>query len=78
MDFALADRWAGRHLIVQPSDAALNPPESYLYIQDGLIISCGVLYALCYYFYMIATVRDRFLAGKVEYLSVNTNRSVAH
>jgi hypothetical protein len=70
MRFDLANRLTGGHLIVQPSDLALNPPESYLYVQDGLIISCGVLYALCYYFYMIATVRDRFLAGPVEFLYV--------
>jgi hypothetical protein len=68
MHFEPAHSMVGRHLIVQPSDLALNPPESYLYIQDGLIIACGVLYALCYVFYMIATVRDRFLAGPVEFL----------
>ena len=70
MIFAPAHAIAGVHLIVQPSDAALNPPESYLFIQDGLIISCGVLYALCYFNYMVATVRDRFLAGPVEFLYV--------
>ncbi|KIW05050.1 uncharacterized protein PV09_04205 [Verruconis gallopava] len=68
MPFDVAHALTGRHLIVQPSDAALSPPESYLYVQDGLIISCGVFYALCYYFYMIATVRDRFIAGPVEFL----------
>ncbi|KAM3419169.1 hypothetical protein BST61_g5113 [Cercospora zeina] len=55
-------------IIVQPSDARLEPPESYLFIQDGLIISCGVLYALCYMFYMTRTVRDKTCAGAVEYL----------
>jgi hypothetical protein len=68
MTFELAHGLKSRHLIVQPSDRALNPPESYFFVQDGLIIACGVLYALCYYFYMIATVRDRFLAGPVEFL----------
>jgi hypothetical protein len=68
MPFELAYAVTGHHLIVQASDTALNPPQSYLFIQDFLIVSCGVLYALCYYFYMIATVRDRFLAGPVEFL----------
>lgn len=38
MPFELAERYSYSHLIVQPSDAKLNPPESYLFIQDGLII----------------------------------------
>lgn len=61
-NFALANRV--RHLIVQPSDAALDPPESYLFVQDGLIISCGVIYALCYLFCMIRAYSDRTLPGK--------------
>ncbi|KAH9819405.1 hypothetical protein Tdes44962_MAKER05243 [Teratosphaeria destructans] len=56
--FALAKTISNWHLIVQPSDLAYNPPESYLFVQDGLIIACGVLYALCYLFYMIRTVKD--------------------
>ena len=67
-NFELAHAFDNAHLIVQPADLALNPPESYLYIQDGLIISCGVLYALCYFFYAIRTFRDGFCAGPVEYL----------
>lgn len=53
---------------VQPSDLKLNPPESYLFIQDGLIISCGVLYAMCYLFYMARTYKDKTLSGSVEFL----------
>lgn len=60
-NFALANRV--RHLIVQPADLSLNPPESYLFIQDGLIISCGVIYALCYIFCMTRTYNDRTLPG---------------
>ncbi|PPJ60279.1 hypothetical protein CBER1_01264 [Cercospora berteroae] len=67
MSFELAKKYT-THLIVQPSDARLQPPESYLFIQDGLIISCGVLYALCYMFYMTRTARDKTCAGAVEYL----------
>ncbi|KAL2788212.1 hypothetical protein BJX66DRAFT_327307 [Aspergillus keveii] len=59
-----------RHLIVQPADARLYPPEGYLYVQDGLIIACGVLYALVYVFSMMAVVRDRVLPGSVKYLSL--------
>lgn len=67
-DFWLANRL--RHLVVQPADARLNPPEGYLYVQDGLIISCGVLYALFYAFAIIVAVRDRTLPGTVRYLSL--------
>lgn len=48
-----------KHLIIQPADLRLNPPESYLYVQDGLIIMCGVLYAFCYAFCMIRIYGDR-------------------
>ncbi|KAL4930260.1 uncharacterized protein BDV17DRAFT_259301 [Aspergillus undulatus] len=59
-----------RHLVVQPADARLNPPEGYLYVQDGLIISCGVLYTLLYAFAMARTIKDRVLPGTVKYLSL--------
>lgn len=68
MPFELAHSYSNAHLIVQPADARLEPPESYLFIQDGLIISCGVLYALCYLFYMARTYKDKTLSGFVEYL----------
>ncbi|KAL4912754.1 hypothetical protein BDW62DRAFT_193948 [Aspergillus aurantiobrunneus] len=58
------------HLIVQPADARLNPPEGYLYVQDGLIISCGVLYALCYVFAMTLALRDKVLPGTIKYLAL--------
>jgi len=67
MAFELANYYRHAHLVVQPSDLVLNPPESYLYIQDGLIISCGVLYALCYLFYTIRTYRDKTCAGFIEF-----------
>ncbi|KAK5114057.1 hypothetical protein LTR85_010363 [Meristemomyces frigidus] len=69
MPFELAKHYSGAHLIAQPCDLRLDPPESYLYIQDGLIISCGVLYALCYLFYMARTYRDKTVAGTIEYLT---------
>ncbi|OOF95310.1 hypothetical protein ASPCADRAFT_169814 [Aspergillus carbonarius ITEM 5010] len=47
------------HLIIQSADAALSPPEGYFFIQDGLIIACGILYAFCYIFCMIRTYSDR-------------------
>jgi hypothetical protein len=55
------------HLIVQSADARLNPPESYYFIQDFFIISCGVLYALCYFSYMTRTYADKKIAGVIEY-----------
>jgi heme/copper-type cytochrome/quinol oxidase subunit 4 len=69
MSFKLAHSLSHSHLIVQPSDLSLNPPESYLFIQDFLIIACGTLYLLCYLFYITRTIRDRRLAGPVEYMS---------
>ncbi|KAK5697788.1 hypothetical protein LTS12_028517, partial [Elasticomyces elasticus] len=70
-NFELASRV--RHIIIQPSDQALNPPESYLFVQDGLIISCGVIYSLCYLFCMIRMYSDRTLPGadwgSVQFLS---------
>ena len=68
MSFDLAERLTRHHLIVQPSDLALNPPQSYLFVQDFLIISCGVIYALCYVFYIARTYKDRTMSGPVEYL----------
>ncbi|KAJ0414052.1 hypothetical protein BJY00DRAFT_321327 [Aspergillus carlsbadensis] len=59
-----------RHLIVQPADSRQYPPEGYLYVQDGLIIACGVLYTLMYLFAMVVAVRDRVLPGSVKYLSL--------
>lgn len=44
--------------------------SSYLFVQDGLIVSCGVLYALCYFFYMARTYKDKTLSGSVEFLYV--------
>ena len=44
MSFELSHSLAGHHLIVQPADAVLDPPEVYFYVQDGLMIACGVLY----------------------------------
>jgi hypothetical protein len=68
MPFDLAHSLSHSHLIVQPSDAILNPPPSYLFIQDFLIIACGTLYLLCYLFYITRTIRDRHLSGPVEYM----------
>ena len=68
MPFEAAASIIGKHLIVQPADARLHPPESYFYVQDGLIISCGILYAFCYFFYAIRTYKDKVLAGPVEYM----------
>ncbi|KAJ4361575.1 hypothetical protein N0V95_001736 [Ascochyta clinopodiicola] len=67
--FELANNYSSYHLIPQSSDLALSPPESYFFVTDFLIISCGVLYTLCYLFYMTRTYSDRFLAGSVLFLS---------
>ncbi|KAB8074334.1 hypothetical protein BDV29DRAFT_191022 [Aspergillus leporis] len=51
------------HLIVQPADLDLDPPESFLFVQDGLIIACGVLYAMCYFFCMLRAYKDKTYPG---------------
>ena len=73
--FALARSYT-THLVVQPSDLRLNPPESYLFVQDGLIIACGLLYSLCYIFYTIRTYSDKRLAGPVVGVYVNIYKQV--
>jgi hypothetical protein len=69
MPFNLAKQYGSYHLIPQPADLALNPPESYFFITDFLIISCGILYTFCYFFYTIRTYSDRYFAGTVQFLS---------
>jgi hypothetical protein len=69
MPFDVAKRYESYHLIPQSSDLALNPPESYFFITDFLIISCGILYTFCYLFYTIRTYSDRYVAGTVQFLS---------
>jgi hypothetical protein len=69
MPFDLAKTYGSYHLIPQSSDLALNPPESYFFITDFLIISCGILYTFCYLFYTIRTYSDRYVAGTVQFLS---------
>ena len=59
-----------RHLVVQPADARLNPPEGYLFVQDGFIISCGILYALLYVFLMMRTVKDGVLPASIKFMYV--------
>jgi hypothetical protein len=69
MSFSLAHSLETSHLIPQPSDLLLNPPQSYLFVQDFLILTCALLYLLCYLFYALRTVRDAHLAGPVEFMS---------
>ncbi|KAH7359534.1 hypothetical protein BKA66DRAFT_515213 [Pyrenochaeta sp. MPI-SDFR-AT-0127] len=69
MSLKIARDFESYHLIPQSVDVALHPPESYFFITDFLIISCGILYTFCYMFYTIRTYSDRFLAGTVQFLS---------
>lgn len=55
-----------QHLIAHPSDLRLKPPQTYLFVQDFLIIQCAVVYCFAYIFYMLRTMRDRFLAGPID------------
>ena len=45
-NFGPADAVARYHIAVHPADLALEPSESYLYIQDKLIFSCAVSWAI--------------------------------
>ena len=47
------------HLPLSPIDAANNPPESYLWIQDGLTLFCGVLWGSAYVLYIVQAYRDK-------------------
>ena len=71
MPFEVARQLESAHLIVHEADLKFNPPESYLFVQDFLIILCAILYCLCYIFYTLRTKRDRFLAGPVDLLYVS-------
>ena len=55
--FVPANKLVG-HLAVHPVDAKLNPPATYLYVQDGLIVLCGTFWILAYVFYIIRCHRD--------------------
>ncbi|KAF2727638.1 hypothetical protein EJ04DRAFT_505411 [Polyplosphaeria fusca] len=67
--FTISHLLSTHHLLPLPSDLALSPPPTYLLIQDFLILSCGILYALCYLFYATRTYTDRHLSGTVYYLA---------
>lgn len=47
------------HLAVHPADRQLDPPESYFFVQDGLIVACGTFWVLAYFFYGIRCISDR-------------------
>ncbi|KID79308.1 uncharacterized protein G6M90_00g021010 [Metarhizium brunneum] len=71
MAFEWASWLENNHIIVHAADLQLNPPQSYLFVQDFLIILCALLYCFCYVFYTLRTKRDRFLAGPVDLLFGN-------
>lgn len=77
MAFEWASWLENNHIIVHAADLQLNPPQSYLFVQDFLIILCALLYCFCYVFYTLRTKRDRFLAGPVDLLYVHLFRATA-
>jgi hypothetical protein len=66
MPFELAKSLENRHLIIHPLDLALIPPQSYMFVQDFLVLSYAILYYFYYIFYTIRTKHDRFLAGPID------------
>ncbi|PVI00012.1 hypothetical protein DM02DRAFT_655782, partial [Periconia macrospinosa] len=69
--FLLADKVGRHHINQHTADLALHPPESYFFVQDFLILSCALLYTLCYLFYIARTFSDRYCAGTPLYLAGN-------
>ncbi len=57
-NFVVANRVTS-HLVVHPADKALNPPESYLFVQDALIIATGTFWTIAYFWYTLQCRRDR-------------------
>ena len=68
MTFHLAHRLTGKHLAVYPADLQLSPPESYFYVQDALIIFCGVVYTICYAYGIRHVLAHKFIDGPIECL----------
>jgi len=56
--FATANRIIS-HLAVHPADKILNPPESYLLVQDALIIATGTFWTIAYLWYILRCIRDK-------------------
>ena len=67
--FALADSITS-HLGVHPADAALDPPASYLFVQDALIIASGIFWALAPFFSTLRCLRDKRSGTSVPLLCV--------
>ncbi|PVH91042.1 hypothetical protein DM02DRAFT_546585, partial [Periconia macrospinosa] len=60
-----------RHINPHRADLLLYLPESYFFVQDFLILSCAMLYVLCYSFYTTRTFSDQYCAGIPLYLAGN-------
>ena len=56
--FKAANAFA-HHIAVHDADLAIRPPESYLFIQDGLILACAICWTLAYIELVLATWRHR-------------------
>ena len=57
-NFALANGLTS-HLSVHPADKELNPPESYLFVQDAFVILSGLFWVIPYFFYTLRCLRDK-------------------
>lgn len=57
--FWLARRMEYHHTAVHPADLKLDPPQSYLFIEDALIIFCALMGTICYIFCALQTYRDK-------------------
>lgn len=46
------------HLPMNAFDAANNPPEYYLWVQDGLTLASGILWTVAYALYIRQSFKD--------------------
>jgi len=58
LTFAIAKQIT-RHIGVDPADQQFKLPESYLFVQDELIIASGTFWVLAYFFYSIRCFSER-------------------
>lgn len=68
-----AARWLeAHHILVYKPDMILDPPQSYLFVQDFLILLCALLYCFCYIFFSIRIIKERFIPAPISLMYART------
>ncbi len=60
------------HLPLNSIDSKNNPPLCFLWIHDGMNLTCGLLWSTAYIFYIKQAFRDKSYGMPILALSVNT------